>query len=80
MPSTVRVPTDLYDTLREIRVSLERQHLAAAPTMQDLVTVALRRFLRDWDHSDERSQILGELLKNREDSRSRMGRKKSDDI
>jgi hypothetical protein len=74
--STVRVPSDLYEALREIKVALEAQHLSAAPTIQDLVNVALIRFLRDWRNIGERSQILDELLKNRQDSRSRMGRKK----
>lgn len=77
--STVRVPIELYESLRKIKVSLESQHSSAAPSIQDLVNVAFRRFLKDWNNVDERSQILDELLKNRQDSRSKMGRKKSDD-
>jgi hypothetical protein len=76
--STVRVPSDLYEALREIKVSLEVKHLSAAPSIQDLVIVALSRFIQDWNNIDERSQILDELLKNRQDSRSRMGRRTND--
>ncbi|MEB3189443.1 MAG: hypothetical protein VKL42_03770 [Snowella sp.] len=61
--STVRVPSDLYEALREMKVALEAQHLSASPTIQDLVNLALIRFLRDWRNIDERSQILDELLK-----------------
>lgn len=76
MASTVRVPPELYQALREIRLSLESEHFAAAPTIQDLVNIAVKRFLQDWDNSDEQKQILDELLKNRQDARSRMGRRK----
>lgn len=78
MPSTVRVPTDLYQTLREIRISLESQHSSAAPTVQDMVSVAIERFIGDWQNPEEQSQLLEELLEHRQSARSRMGRKSRD--
>jgi hypothetical protein len=48
----VRVPVDLYEDLRQIRLSLESQYYGAAPTMQDLVSVALRHFILDWKNSE----------------------------
>lgn len=75
LSSTVRVPDDIYEKLREIRLSLESQHQSAAPTMQDLVNVALQRFTRDWHNSEQQSQMLAELLEHRKIARSKMGKK-----
>ncbi|MEA5511949.1 hypothetical protein VB715_19435 [Crocosphaera sp. UHCC 0190] len=46
--------------------------------MQDLVSVAVRRFIRDWHNPDEQTKLLDELLRNRQDSRSRMGKRTGD--
>jgi len=73
--STVRVPGDLYKSLREIKVSLESQHLSAAPSIQDLVVVALSRFIQDWNNPSEQEKMTGVLLANRKEARSRMGKK-----
>lgn len=78
MASTIRVPTELYQTLHEIKLSLESKHFSAAPTMQDLVSVAVRRFIRDWHNPNKQTEIQEELLKSRQDSRSRMGRRTGD--
>jgi hypothetical protein len=78
LSSTVRIPDDLYENLREIRLSLERQYQSAAPTVQDLVSVALQRFMGDWNSSEEQSQILDELLEHRRLARSKMGKRQSD--
>lgn len=75
---TICVPIEVYQTLHEIKVSLESQHFTSAPTMQDLVSVAVRRFIRDWDNTDERTQIIDELLENRQEAQSRMGKRKGD--
>lgn len=75
MPSTVRVPDDLYETLREIRLPLEQQYQSAAPTTQDMVNVALKRFIRDWKKLDKQAELLDELLEHRKKSRKRMGRR-----
>lgn len=77
MPSTVRVPVDLYEDLRQIRLSLESQYHGAAPTMQDLVSVALRHFILDWKNLENQQQLVEELLLNRREARSRMGKGKS---
>ena len=78
MPSTVRVPVDLYEDLRQIRLSLESQYHGAAPTMQDLVSVAMRRFTLDWKNPDIKSELLTELLESRKVARSRMGNKQEE--
>lgn len=72
---TVRVPDNLYEALREVRLALESQYQSAAPTVQDLVTVALERLIRDWQTSDQHPQLLDELLERRKVARSKMGRK-----
>ena len=78
MPSTVRVPDDIYQNLREIKVSLESERYEAAPTVQDLISVALKRFLDDWNEPEKHDQLLEELLEHRKAARSRMGKRKSD--
>lgn len=75
LPSTIRVPDELYENLREIRLSLESRHQSAAPTIQDLVSVSLKRLIRSWESPDERNSLLQELLEHREDARLRMGKK-----
>lgn len=77
MPSTVRVPDDLYETLREIRLPLEQQFQSAAPTTQDMVNVALKRFIKDWEEPDKQSELLAELLEHRKLARTKMGRRSS---
>jgi len=77
LPSTVRVPVELYEELRQIRLSLESQYHGAAPTIQDLVSVALRRFILDWKNLENQQQLVEELLLNRREARSRMGKGKS---
>ncbi len=79
LSSTVRVPGELYETLRQIRLSLERERESAAPTVQDMVSVALKRFINDWENSDKQSHLLDELLEHRRVARSNMGKRKIDD-
>lgn len=78
LSSTVRVPGELYETLRQIRLSLESEHQSAAPTVQDMISVALKRFINDWENPDTQSQLLGELLEHRRVARSNMGKKRID--
>lgn len=78
LPSTVRVPENLYETLRQIHLSLESKHQSAAPTVQDMVSIALKRFINEWNNSDEQNQLLNELLEQRRIARSNMGRRKVD--
>lgn len=67
------MPDDLYGTLREIRLPLEKQHQSAAPSMQDIVNVALKQFIKDWENPDRQPELLSELLEHRKLSRKRMG-------
>jgi len=69
--NTTRIPEEILEDLRDIRIELEIKHAKAAPTIQDLVSVALKRLLRDWEGDKE--ELLKELLESREQSRNRMG-------
>ncbi len=75
MSSTVRVPDELYTALRQIRLSLESEHQSAAPTVQDMISVALKRFITDWENNDKQNQLLDELLEHRRVARSNMGKR-----
>lgn len=79
LSSTVRVPGELYETLRQIRLSLESEYQSAAPTVQDMVSIALKRFISDWENPNEQNQLLGELLEHRKIARSNMGKRGLDD-
>jgi hypothetical protein len=79
LSSTVRVPGELYEALRQIRLSLESQYQSAAPTVQDMVSIALKRFINDWENSDKKTQLLDELLEHRKLARSNMGKRRIDD-
>lgn len=74
----MRVSADLYQRLREIRLSLESQYSSAAPTVQDLVSIAIERSIRDWNNPEQQSQLLEELLARRKAARSRMGQRSRD--
>jgi hypothetical protein len=69
------VPDELYETLRDIRLPLEKQFQSAAPTTQDIVSIALKQFIKDWDNPDRQSELLSQLLEQRKLSRQKMGRK-----
>lgn len=75
MSSTIRVPDDLYETLRDIRLPLEQQYQSAAPTTQDMVNVSLKQFIKDWGDPDKQSKLLSELLEHRKLARNKMGRR-----
>ncbi|WP_219891990.1 hypothetical protein [Chamaesiphon polymorphus] len=74
----MRVSADLYQRLREIRLSLESQYSSAAPTVQDLVSIAIERSIRDWNNPEQQTQLLEELLAHRKAARSRMGQRNRD--
>jgi hypothetical protein len=73
LPQPVRIPDEIRIKLQQIRLSLELEYMTATPTIQDMITVALQRFLEDWDHPDSKEKLLKELLEQRESARSRMG-------
>jgi hypothetical protein len=66
--------------LRRIKHSLDPMHHSASPSVQDMVTVAFRRFLKDWDNLDKQEEILEEILEQRRIARTKMGQKKDAEI
>jgi hypothetical protein len=76
LASTIRVSDALYESLREIKLLLEQEHKSAAPSLQDCVTVALERFVREWKSEETRDELIGELLLSRKQARSKMGNTK----
>lgn len=77
LSSTVRVPENLYQALQEIRASLEAEHYSAAPSLQDMVSVALQRLIDDWHDANIQPELLEALLEHRKEARSRMGNRTS---
>jgi hypothetical protein len=76
---TIRVPEELYEALRQVKLALENEYKSAAPSMQDIATVALRQFINDWKDLDKHEQLLAELLENRTKARTNMGKAKVGD-
>jgi hypothetical protein len=50
-----------------------------APSLQDIVNVALKRLIKDWQDENKQNLLQQELLEQRRTARSNMGRKKSED-
>jgi hypothetical protein len=75
LPSNIRVPSELYEKLREISISLAGEYQSSAPSIQDIANVALKRFLHEWEaeSNSAREAIVAELLESRRLSRSKMG-------
>lgn len=69
-----RIPDNLHEALRQIRAQLELEHGIAAPSVQDMITVALRRLLSEWEDPVQQQLILLELLSCRREARGRMGK------
>lgn len=67
-----RIPDDIHQQLQMIRAELLRELGSEAPVLQDMVNVAIRRFIESWQ-TTERQEILNVLLESREKARSRMG-------
>ena len=78
MSRNIRIPDELYDRLYQIKVSLESEHQSDAPTLQDMVSVAIGKFCEQWDDPSMQSELLEELLKSRQEARSRMGKRKNE--
>jgi hypothetical protein len=60
--------------LQVIRAELLGELGSEAPVLQDMVNVALTRFIESWQ-TVERQEILKALLESREKARSRMGQR-----
>ncbi|MFM7447214.1 MAG: hypothetical protein ACKO24_01285 [Leptolyngbyaceae cyanobacterium] len=69
-----RIPDDLHQQLQVIRAELLRKLGSEAPALQDMVNVAVTRFIESWQTA-ERQAILEALLESREKARSRMGQR-----
>lgn len=69
-----RIPDDLHQQLQIIRAELLGELGSEAPALQDMVNVALTRFIESWQ-TVERQEILKALLESREKARSRMGQR-----
>lgn len=69
-----RIPDDLHQQLQIIRAELLGKFGSEAPALQDMVNVALTRFIESWQ-TMERQEILKALLESREKARSRMGQR-----
>jgi hypothetical protein len=75
LPSNIRIPSELYEKLRDISISLAGEYQSSAPSIQDVANVALKRFLHEWEAEGDlaRKAIVAELLESRRLSRSKMG-------
>ncbi|CAN1210957.1 hypothetical protein TUMEXPCC7403_12210 [Tumidithrix helvetica PCC 7403] len=69
-----RIPDDLHQQLQMIRAELLLELGSEAPALQDMVNVAITRFIESWK-TVERQKILKALLESREKARSRMGQR-----
>jgi hypothetical protein len=74
----VRLPDELYTQLQQIKHSLDPDHFSDTPSIQDMVTVGVKRLVDDWNNPDKQGLLLAELLEHRKIARSRMGRKKAE--
>ncbi len=82
LPHQARIPDEIYAQLYTIRHSFEQMlapnRISDAPSVQDIVNVALKRLIRDWQDSEKHNLLHDELLEQRRVARSNMGRKKFD--
>jgi len=69
-----RISDDLHQQIQVIRAELLRELGSEAPALQDMVNVAIARFIKSWQ-TVERQEILEALLESREKARSRMGQR-----
>jgi glutamyl-tRNA reductase len=69
-----RISDHLHQQLQVIRAELLRELGSEAPALQDMVNVAIARFIESWQ-TEERQEILKALLESREKARSRMGQR-----
>jgi hypothetical protein len=70
--ASTRIPDDLSQKLQITRAELINEFGSEAPVIQDMINVAIIRFLESLQTS-ERQSILEALLDSREKARSRMG-------
>jgi hypothetical protein len=77
-----RIPEEIYSELYTIKHSFEQllapRQISDSPSVQDIVNVALKRLIRDWQDPEKQKMLHEELLEQRRVARSNMGRKKVD--
>ncbi len=83
LPHQARIPDEIYAQLYTIRHSCEQMlapnRTSDAPSLQDIVNVALKRLIKDWQDENKQNLLQEELLEQRRTARSNMGRRKSED-
>ncbi|BAZ19262.1 hypothetical protein NIES4073_01320 (plasmid) [Kalymmatonema gypsitolerans NIES-4073] len=83
LPHQARIPDEIYAQLYTIRHSCEQMlapnRTSDAPSLQDIVNVALKRLISDWQDDEKQNLLRNELLEQRRAARSNMGRRKSED-
>ncbi|MBW4616379.1 MAG: hypothetical protein KME21_24510 [Desmonostoc vinosum HA7617-LM4] len=83
LPHQARIPDEIYPQLYTIRHSCEQMlapnRTSDAPTVQDIVNVALKRLISDWQDDEKQNLLRNELLEQRRTARLSMGRRKSED-
>jgi hypothetical protein len=72
--ASTRIPDDIHQQLQVIRAELLSELGSEAPSLQDMVNIAIARFIESWQ-TVERKEILNALLESREKARSRMGQR-----
>ncbi|WP_407899325.1 hypothetical protein [Scytonema sp. NUACC26] len=79
MPHQARIPDEVYAELYTIKHSFEHllapNRISDAPSVQDIVNVALRRLIKDWQDPEKQNLLHNELLEQRRIARTKMGRK-----
>lgn len=78
-----RISDEIYSDLYKIKHSLEQAlapHHSNAPSLQDMVNVALKRLIRDWQDLEKQQPLREELLEQRRLARSYMGKRKHNNI
>ncbi|MBR8834356.1 MAG: hypothetical protein DSM106950_10055 [Stigonema ocellatum SAG 48.90 = DSM 106950] len=83
MPYQARIPNEIYADLHRIKHSFEQSlaphQISDAPSLQDMVNVALKRLIRDWQDPEQQNLLRDELLEQRRVARSNMGRRKNEE-
>lgn len=82
MPHQTRIPSEIYIQLYRIKNSFEQlltpDQIVDIPSIQDIVNVALKRLINDWQDTEMQKILSEELLEQRRLARSNMGRKTVD--
>jgi hypothetical protein len=79
LPHQARIPDEIYADLYAIKHSFEQMlspyQISDVPSVQDIVNVALKRLIKDWQDSDKHNLLFNQLLEQRKVARSNMGKR-----